>query len=152
MADIKINGTSEYLELKSPTVGKSSTIFLKKDSSSSSDFMLSKFGTVYGINGVYTYTAYGQRTLTLIKKVPNSIWGPTEDTAISVSVGNIIFSCNSINIPYDITEIYATCKSEINNELEIGSVYENYYLTGDSDTYNNPNPPVSGILGDYVKS
>src|SRR5574344_16450 len=152
MADIKINGTSEYLELKSPTVGKSSTIFLKKDSSSSSDFMLSKFGTVYGINGVYTYTAYGQRTLTLIKKVPNSIWGPTEDTAISVSVGNIIFSCNSINIPYDITEIYATFKSEINNELEIGSVYENYYLTGDSDTDNNAKPSVSGILGEYVKS
>lgn len=152
MANVLTNDSTEYLQILSPTTGSSSSIFFKKDTESTGDFLLNKFGTTYGINGAYTYTAYGQRTLTLIKKIPNSIWGPTQDTSLTVSIGSIIFTCNSINLPYDIASVYATFKSEVNNELVLGSVYDNFYLTGDSDVDDDNKPAVSGILGEYVDS
>jgi hypothetical protein len=149
----------QYFQIKSPTVGENSSIFFKKpDNNSKKDIMSELFDVKYNNGEIYSSIAYGQKILTLLKE--NSVvatniidsMNSNSNTALSNPVkGNVIFECNSINLPYNIKKIYASYKLDSNNEVELGSIYDNYYYTGDPDIDSNYKPKLSGMLGQYME-
>lgn len=149
-SETESGSTVQYFQIKSPITGENSSIFFKKPSTSN-DIISSMFGVSYSNGQTYSYIAYGQKKITLLKNNAVTALNVETDSAIDNPViGNIVFECNSINIPYNIRTIYASYKLDSNNEITLGSVYDNYYYTGDSDTDDSYKPKLSGMLGQYM--
>ncbi len=145
-------GSDAYFEIKSPIIGSSSCIYFKWDTSST-DFMRQVLG-LYFDNSGYSYKAYGQKKAHLITKdiirsyIINN--GLESTVNLDIPAGSVIYESNCI-YNSDITELYANYKLSTNSSLRIGSVYENFYYSGDEDTDAEIKQDVVGLSGQYMK-
>lgn len=145
-------GNSYFFEIKSPIIGSSSSIYFKWNTTEA-NFMRHFLG-LYFTNDGYSYKAYGQKKVYLITKdiirsyVINN--GLETSVDLDIPVGSVIYESNSIYCP-DITELYANYKLSTNGSLRLGSVYDNFYYSGDSDIDDEIKQPVVGLSGQYMK-
>ncbi|MDR0676210.1 MAG: hypothetical protein LBF97_04115, partial [Elusimicrobiota bacterium] len=147
----------QYLQIISPTVGEQSSIYFNK-ADNVYDFMNYYMGISYenrlskdSINYYSSDKAYGiKKTTLIINNVVNSRYGNGEIYNNVINIGNIIYEHNNINNNVDLPEIFASYKINSRNEIVIGSVFNNFVFTGDSNLDSQYKPPISGVNGQYI--
>lgn len=143
------------LRIISPTTGQSSSICFKFEDMDKDhgDFGSSYLGIAYGNTG-YSNKAYGVKKAYLMRKDALSVTkvnaGLQTDAGISVNKGNIIFENSCIYNNTDFEKLYVSYKIKQNDVLMLGSVYDNFYYTGD---YHDEDlkEDVSGISGQFTR-
>lgn len=140
-----------YLEIKSPTVGRSSSVYFKKENAETN--FMSDFLKCYFTNDGYSYKAYGQKKCLLVTEgivrsyiIQNGLSSTIEST---ISVGDVIFENNSI-YNSGINNLFANYKLSTNSSLTLGSVYENFYYSGDEFIDEEVKEDVKGLSGQYM--
>lgn len=150
----------QYLNIASPLVGKSSSIFFVKTSISGEvDFMNYFYNVQYttddGESTEYSITsnkAIGIKKATLLSSNQISSIVNGVELESPYTSGTIIYENNSINTSIDFSEnLYYSYKLNNNNTLELGSVYDNYYNTGNSGIDATLKSKVYGLLGSSYK-
>lgn len=151
------DSTRVYLNIKSPLTGENSSIhFLKRDGYES-NFIENFLGVSFNSSNE-TAKAFGQKKVYLAtasylagyKTDPYSsedLQGLSSD----LSAGNIIFENSCIYNDYDFSNIYASYIFEEKKAIDIGSVYDNFYYTGDSATDENLKDKIAYIDGTVLK-
>ena len=140
-----------FLEIKSPIIGSSSSIFFKKNNNETN--FMKDFLKCYFSNDGYSYKAYGQRKCMLITEdiiksyiIQNGLESAIES---SIGVGDVIFENNSI-YNSDFVKLFANYKLSTNSSLILGSVYENFYYSGDELLDEEVKEDVKGLSGQYM--
>lgn len=140
-----------YLEIKSPIIGRSSSIYFKKENSETN--FMSDFLKCYFTNDGYSYKAYGQKKCMLITEaivksyiIQNGLSSIIEN---SINVGDVVFENNSV-YNSEINNLFANYKLSVNNSLVLGSVYENFYYSGDELIDEEAKEEVKGLSGQYM--
>ena len=145
---------ADYLQIKSPLTGSASSIYFVSVTSSK-DFMSSFYDVSYindagSIDPDYSITsnkATGVKKITLLTG-DQSVGYCDGETIDPYPAGTIIYEHNCINTTIDFpSSVYCTYKKDNNSEIELGSTYENFYFTGDTETDNQYKSSVSGLLG-----
>lgn len=153
MVDDGTSSSKSYFEIISPTIGSSSSIYFQKSDSSSGDFMKDYLLLSFNNSG-FSYKAYGVKKAYLMKydSLRSYTLSDGTESAISdtISAGNIIFENSCIYNNIDFSELYSNFKVSENSSLVLGSVYDNFYYSGDDDTDDLLKEDVSGVEGQYM--
>jgi hypothetical protein len=147
----------QYLQITSPTVGEQSSIYFNR-TNNLYDLMNYYMGIQYdnrtSTNAGNEYSsdkAYGiKRTTLILNNVTNARYGNGQVYDNVINVGNIIYEHNNINNNIDLPEIFASYKINSRNEIIIGSVFDNFVFTNDSNLDLQYKPPISGYGGQYI--
>lgn len=142
-----------YFKLTSPIKGNASSIHFKYESNSS-DFMKSVLNLHFN-NAGYSYKAYGVKRVYLMKSNALRVYITQDQVETSIGedtvlAGSVIFENSCIYNGYDFDTVYANFKSAKNSSLVLGSVYNNFYYSGDSATDELIKRDVAGIEGQYI--
>jgi hypothetical protein len=125
---------NQYLKLVSPSTGLQSTIqFIVSDFStnlSTSIEFMNTLGVNYGLTGNTSYLCVGQKKITIVSNPSSQYFGYG------------IYEHNSISYaPFYPTTIYSHFIASQKDSIILGSVYNNFYVTGVvsvDDTYKTP--------------
>lgn len=141
-----------FFKIQSPITGESSSICFKINNSK--DFMY-KFLNLHFRNNGYSYKAYGvKRAYLVTKEVIRgfiNIEGFDSTVEESVEIGDVLFQNSSIYNSSDFTELYANFKTDVNDRIIIGSVYNNFYYSGDNVTDSELKEDIAGLTGQYME-
>lgn len=150
----------EHLQIVSPLVGPSSSIYFVHEGSISNfvDFMKDIFGVDFenrlasdADNNQFSNKAFGLKRLTLLLEDPVlAVYGNGLRYENSLFKGMVIYENNATTFPMDIYQVFASYKLSTNDSLEVGSVYENFYYTGNYLTDEEYKPKVEGLLGEVM--
>lgn len=144
--------THAYFKIQSPIKGLSSSIMFKYDSSNN-DFMKTALSMYFNENG-YSYKAYGVKRIFMLKEDVLRSYIVQNGTEVTLPEsprsGNLIFENSCIYNNSDFEQIYANFKTGLDGNLILGSVYENFYYSGDEYTDSLLRTDVAGIEGQYM--
>jgi hypothetical protein len=132
-----------YFSIQSPIKGIESSIYFKTDETIEEgygNFMRDYLGLYFNTQGT-SQKAYGQKRIYIIKSSAEASYKEdtksSESTSIeeTLQIGNLIFENSCIYNNYDLASngVFAFYKLTDTNSLEIGSVYDNFYYTGNSE-------------------
>ena len=139
------------LKIESPLTGKSSSIYFEKPTAGSerNDLLGDYFGL--GYVGQTSDKATGIRRLDLyLADTAGATYNGQNIAEDSPKAGYFILQDNIINSENRYSNIYANYKLQYIDTLELGSVYENFYLTGDKETDEENKPEIISIDGQSV--
>ena len=141
MIDDPNDSDYQYLKISSPIKGSFSSIHFKTSEAIEDGYgnFMKNFLGLYFNSQNDSQRAYGQKKIYLVKTSCSG--GYKEDITASeyteltgtLSIGNLIFENSCIYNSYDFSNLYAFYKLSNTNSLVIGSVYDNFYYTGDDD-------------------
>ena len=142
MLDDPANEENQYFSISSPIQGKNSSIQFMTDEVYEDGYgnFMRDFLELYFNSQNSSQRAYGQKKVYLLKSgaeagYKQDITDPDFTTLDStLQIGNLIFENSCIYNTYDFTSLYAFYKLEDNTSLVIGSVYDNFYCTGEPET------------------
>lgn len=139
--------------LASPITGNSSSISFRYDPAYGTDFMKNILG-LYFSNAGYSYKAYGVKRVYMLKNdalrvyiTQNGVETTLDQSALA---GNVIFENSCIYNSPDFSVLYSNYKIEESDALVLGSVYENFYYSGDDTVDELLKTDISGISGEYM--
>lgn len=142
-----------WFKITSPIKGNASSINFKYDKSLGSDFMKNVLN-IYFNNKGYSYKAYGVKKVYMFKHDALRVYATQNGVESSIeqpiNAGNIIFENSCIYNSYDFSQIFANFKIAENDSLVIGSVYDNFYYSGDIATDELLKRNIAGISGQYM--
>lgn len=169
--DDPLDDKKGYLVIKSPLTGKNSSIrfitnsTIERDQVTEQDYgnFIKNFLSVpfYPEEGFgFSQPAFGQKKILLVSS-SNPIGSYKEDFSSgddpislpegSLETGNLIFENSCIYNNLDFNSIYAFYKFESVNEIVLGSVYDNFYYTGDPEIDENVKDKLKYITGTVIK-
>ena len=154
-----------YLKIESPLTGENSSIrFLTNSSIDGTygnfmrDFLNIPFysNSSAGLN--FSQIAYGQKRILILTSnytIATYKNNPSDDP-ISIDetlvAGNLIFENSCIFNNYDFKNLYSFYKFKSVNNIELGSVYENFYYTGDPEIDEKVKDKLKYITGTVFDS
>ena len=145
------NRDKAFFKIQSPIKGQSSSIMFKYDSSN--DFMKNTLNLYFNSSG-YSHKAYGVKRIFMLKEdaLRTYIVQDGVETTLQnqVKSGNLIFENSCIYNESDFTNIFANFKVGLDDALQLGSVYENFYYSGDEYTDSLLRNDVAGIEGQFM--
>lgn len=163
--DDPLDDKKGYLVIKSPLTGKNSSIRFITNSTIEDGYgnFIKGFLNVpfYPDEGLgFSQPAFGQKKILLISS-NNPIGSYKEDFSSgddpislpdgSLETGNLIFENSCIYSNLDFNSIYAFYKFESTNEIVLGSVYDNFYYTGEPEIDENVKDKLKYITGTVIK-
>ena len=145
--------TNGWFILKSPITGQTSSISFKYSNTYGTDFMKSVLGLYFNNNG-YSYKAYGVKKIYFVKSdtLRNYVTQNGVENTIDqkISAGNIIFENSCIYNNHDFTNVFANFKISESSRVALGSVYENFYYSGNAAIDELLKKNIVGIYGQYM--
>lgn len=136
------------LSIKSPLKGKSSSLYF--ENLGASDILATDFG--YNYIGNTSDKAIGLRIIDLY--LEDAIASSYEEDIVAEDIpltGYLVLQDNTIDSASRYDTIYANYKLSSIDNLELGSVYNNYYLTGDEEIDAENKPKIVGLEGQYMQ-
>jgi len=143
------DGKKLHLKIESPITGSSSTLYFEKPNSSSRDLLNDVFRLPYV--GQTSDKAIGVRKIDLyLEDSAGAMFKKDEVAEDRPKSGYFVLQDNVIDSEARYNNIYANYKLQFIDTLELGSIYENFYLTGDPDIDEENKPEIIGIEGQSV--
>ena len=147
IASYIVKDSKRYLKIESPLEGYASSLYFEKNVNG--DLLNADFGLMY--IGEVSDKAIGVRRLDLYTiDSAGASYGVSNIAEDIPKTGYLILQDNSLNSESRYSTIYANYKLQAIDSLELGSVYNNFYLTGDSEIDAENKPEVVGIEGQYM--
>lgn len=147
------DNTLGWFKIVSPIKGNASSINFKYEKSYGSDFMKNILNLYFNNSG-YSYKAYGVKKVYMFKNdtlrnyiVSNGVENTLDE---KISAGNLIFENSCIYNSYDFSQIFANFKVAENDSIVLGSVYDNFYYSGNEATDALLKRNIAGISGQYM--
>ena len=142
-----------WFKLTSPIKGNSSSVNFKLNNTTGGDFMKSILNLHFNNSG-YSYKAYGVKKAYLIKNDALRVYITQDGTEATIDqaikAGNVIFENSCIYNSYDFSEIFANFKVSESDSLVLGSVYNNFYYSGNEAIDSLLKKEIAGISGQYM--
>ena len=147
IASYIVKDSKRYLKIESPLEGYASSLYFEKNING--DLLNTDFGLTY--IGEVSDKAIGVRRLDLYTlDSAGAFYGVSNVAEDRPKTGYLILQDNSLNSESRYSTIYANYKLQAIDSLELGSVYNNFYLTGDSEIDAENKPEIIGIEGQYM--
>ena len=142
-----------WFKLTSPIKGNSSSISFRFNNSNGGDFMKGVLNLYFNNSG-YSYKAYGVKKAYLVKNDALRVYitqdGNEATIEQRVDAGNVIFENSCIYNTYDFTQIFANFKVSESDSIVLGSVYDNFYYSGNEAIDSLLKKEIAGIVGQYM--
>ena len=142
-------GKEVYLKIESPLVGSASTLYFEKPNKQSKDILETVFKLPY--TGTTSDKAIGVRKLDLyLDDTAGAMYGKNFVASDAPKAGYFVLQDNMINSLARYSNIYANYKLEFIDSLELGSIYNNFYLTGNQTIDDENKPEIISLDGQSV--
>lgn len=138
-----------HLKIESPLTGNASSLYFERPNENNRDVLYTTFSLTY--TGQTSDKAIGVRKLDLyLDDSAGAMFGGNNVATDYPKAGYFVLQDNVINGESRYENIYANYKLEYIDSLELGSVYNNFYLTGNESIDEENKPEIIGIGGQSV--
>ena len=150
IASYVTHGKKFYLKISSPLIGSCSSLYFEKPNDQNKDLLSVIFGLNYA-NQTTSDKAIGVRKLDLyLDNTAGAMYGTSYVAEDYPKAGYFVLQDNMLNSYARYENIYANYKLSFIDSLELGSIYNNFYLTGDKDIDEENKPDIISIEGQNI--